>query len=612
MAFSLTRKLRQTLAGAFSEGSFELIVRLARENIPQQWRRWVFAFVLMGIAAGATAAWVFLQKDLVNSIFFEKNLQYLLPLAAAAVLLPLTRGAANYGQEVTLGRVGNRIIADIQRRAYTRIMGFGLDYFETVPSSRIIQNINAGADSARSVLNALVLGFGRDALTLVGLVVVMAIQSPFLLFLSLVVTPVVMYGLAKVVKRVRSVWRVQWDLSGRLIQLLQETVLGARLIKAFDLNDHMNQRMNHAVSEIERYANKATRIRASTGPAMEVIAGLSIGLVTLYCGYRTAAGTGTPGEFVSFSAALLLAYEPAKRLARLRVELEAGVVGLKLLYGVLDLPQSATEVDAGVPFELKSGAVEFRHVSFGYRKDAPVIKDLDIRIADKKKIALVGPSGAGKTTLVSLIPRFFDVQEGAVLVDGQDVRGVTPSSLRKHFAVVTQAAYMFSGTIRENLLIGRIDATEAEMIQAARDAYAHDFIVQLPDGYDTDVGENGVQLSGGQRQRIAIARAILKQAPILLLDEATSSLDTQSERIVQLALDRLMQDRTTFVIAHRLSTILDADLVLVLDRGELVEHGTHRELLARGGLYRELYANQFAESPREVAVAKESGDAAVA
>ena len=606
MAFSLRKWINTKLERKLGDGAVDLIRRLLSENWRSQWRRWAWALFFMTITAVATAIWAWLQKDLVNSIFFEHRMDMLVPLTLAVIVLPIIRGFAGYGQEVVMSRVGNRIVADTQRRIYKHILTFGLDFFSSRPSSELIMKVGNGATSARDILNVLVVSLGRDGLTLIGLLIVMVLQAPFLLLVVAVIAPLVIVSLTRLIKRVRDIAKVEFRLLTRVIELLQETVQGARLVKTFGLAEHMNAQMDTAATAIEARSNSIAQLQAGSTPVLEAIGGAAIGLITLYCGWRTLNGTALPGEFVSFSAAMLLAYEPAKRLARLRISLEMTFVGLRMLYGILDTPPSTTEVGTDVPLEFRNGTIEFRNVSFAYRPNKPVLNNISFKIFKNSKVAIVGPSGAGKTTILSLIPRLYDVTKGTVLIDDQDVRSVSPASVRSAFAVVTQDTYMFSGTVKDNIRIGRADATDDEIRQAAVDSFAHDFISELRDGYDTNVGENGVQLSGGQRQRVAIARAILKRAPILLLDEATSSLDSQAERIVQLALDRLMESRTTIVIAHRLSTIINADRVLVVDQGTLIEQGTHRELLAKGGLYRELYEHQFADLPREAFVAPPS------
>ena len=606
MAFSLRKWINTKLERKLGDGAVDLIRRLLSENWRSQWRRWAWALFFMTITAVATAIWAWLQKDLVNSIFFEHRMDMLVPLTLAVIVLPIIRGFAGYGQEVVMSRVGNRIVADTQRRIYKHILTFGLDFFSSRPSSELIMKVGNGATSARDILNVLVVSVGRDGLTLIGLLIVMVLQAPFLLLVVAVIAPLVIVSLTRLIKRVRDIAKVEFRLLTRVIELLQETVQGARLVKTFGLAEHMNAQMDTAATAIEARSNSIAQLQAGSTPVLEAIGGAAIGLITLYCGWRTLNGTALPGEFVSFSAAMLLAYEPAKRLARLRISLEMTFVGLRMLYGILDTPPSTTEVGTDVPLEFRNGTIEFRNVSFAYRPNKPVLNNISFKIFKNSKVAIVGPSGAGKTTILSLIPRLYDVTKGTVLIDDQDVRSVSPASVRSAFAVVTQDTYMFSGTVKDNIRIGRADATDDEIRQAAVDSFAHDFISELRDGYDTNVGENGVQLSGGQRQRVAIARAILKRAPILLLDEATSSLDSQAERIVQLALDRLMESRTTIVIAHRLSTIINADRVLVVDQGTLIEQGTHRELLAKGGLYRELYEHQFADLPREAFVAPPS------
>ena len=581
------------------EGSAALLRRLVAENFKPQARRYAIAAVFMGLAAATTAGWAWLQKDVVNEIFFKHNTAMLLPLTLGIILLPLLRGLATFGQEVTLSRISNRIVAEVQRRIYSHVLSFGLNFFTSRPSSELIMRVSGGANAARDILNLLVLSIGRDLLTLVALVAVMVVQAPFLFFVAVIVAPLLIWSMAKIVKRIRHFVSLEFMLATHVIKLLQETSQGARLVKTFGLDDYMRQQMNEATAAIEARANKIALLQARTSPILEAIGGVAIGLITLYCGWLTLRGVQQPGVFVSFSAALLLAYEPAKRLARLRINLETHLVGLRMLYQLADMPPGKTENNDAPPLIFNEGTIEFRNVDFAYRPKTPVLRNINLTIRRNNKVALVGPSGAGKTTILSLIPRLYDVTKGAILVDGQDVRAVSAASLRQQIAVVSQDTYLFGGSLRENIRVGRPDASEEEVEAAATGALAHDFIKDLPQGYDTSVGENGAQLSGGQRQRIAIARAILKRAPILLLDEATSSLDSQSEKVVQVALDRLMEGRTTIVVAHRLSTILNADRIYVFDQGAIVQEGTHRELLAAGGLYRSLYDHQFADLPRE-------------
>jgi ATP-binding cassette subfamily B protein len=596
------RKILPSPLKLIDGGSIPLLRRLLRENFRPQLTRYLQASFFMVLSALSLSAWAWLQKDVVNEIFFNHNSGKLVPLALGITILPLIKGFASYGQDVLFGRIGNRIVADVQRRVYAHVLRFGLDFFSARPSSELIMRVSGGANAARDVLNLLVLSLGRDLLTLIALLVVMVSQAPVLSVVAVIITPLIIVGMTRIVKRVRQIANLEFRLATRVVELLQETSQGARVIKSFSLNDYMDRQMNQATAAIEARSNKMVVLQARTNPILEAIGGVAMGLIVLYCGWRTLHGTSQPGEFVAFSAALLLAYEPAKRLARLRVTLEGGLVGLRMLYELLDRQESPTEAEDAPPLDFKEGAIEFRNVRFAYRPGVSVLKDVTFRIASNSKVALVGPSGAGKTTVLTLIPRLYDASGGQILIDGQDVRSVSSSSLRKHLAVVNQDTYLFSGSIRDNIRIGRPEATDEEVESAARDALAHDFILELAEGYDTSVGENGVRLSGGQRQRISIARAILKAAPILLLDEATSSLDSQSEKIVQVALDRLMKDKTTVVVAHRLSTVINADRIFVVDDGAIVEEGTHHELLANGGLYRRLFEHQFADLPRDAFV----------
>jgi ATP-binding cassette subfamily B protein len=455
--------------------------------------------------------------------------------------------------------------------------------------------ITGGANAIREVLNMLIVSLGRDFLTLMGLVAVMVSQAPILSIVAFVAGPIAILGVARLIKRIRTYATSEFQLATRTIQIIQEAVHGAKIVKAFNLGGHMSDQMDEAVRAVEARANKIARLQARTSPLMEALGGISVGLVMAYAGWSTIRGSQTPGEFMAFATAMLLAYEPAKRLARLHVNLGASLIGVQMMFDLLDTPSSRTEMSVGRELNFRDGFIEFRHVGFAYRPNEPVLHDVSFEIAQNKRVALVGPSGGGKSTIFSLIARLYDVTAGEILIDGQDIRSVSAESVRSRISFVSQDTYLFSGTVRDNIRIGRLDAGDDEVVDAARQAHADEFISALPAGYDSTVGENGVQLSGGQRQRIAIARAIVKNSPIILLDEATSALDSESEKHVQQALELLAEGRTIVAIAHRLSTVLHADQIIVVDRGRIVARGTHSELLAMGDLYERLYRHQFSE-----------------
>lgn len=579
----------QRLAGK----NASVIRRLFAENFGHYWKQYALAGIFMSMVAGSTATTAWIMRDVVNAMLVNHEMSLLMPLCLLIIGVFAVKGFSTYAQDVTLGRIGNRIVADVQKRVYRHVLNFGLDYFTNSPSSELIMRVSGGANSARDVMNMVVMSLGRDLLTLIGLISVMLIQAPFLTLITLVIAPIAIFGVSNIIKRVRRVMAQEFTLATRSLQLLQETVHGARIIKSFNLSPFMRGKMDDAVSALEARANRMVSLQARSSPLMESLGGVAIGMILLYAGWASASGKQTPGDFISFLTAFLFAYEPAKRLARLQLNLESSLFGVRMMFDVLDTPPAQTESEAGRHLAATQGSLKFEHVSFGYQADQPVLRNIDLDIHRNSKTALVGPSGGGKSTIFALIQRFYDIDSGTIRLDGQDIRTLSTTSLREHIAFVSQDTYLFAGTIRDNIRIGRLNASDAEIEAAAKDAFAHDFIVELKHGYDTDVGENGVQLSGGQRQRIAIARAMLKAAPILLLDEATSALDSQSEHIVQMAFDRLMQGRTTLVIAHRLTTILNADRILVLDGGHILESGTHDQLLGQGGLYARLYHHQF-------------------
>lgn len=574
------------------EGSVQLVRRLVLENARQYTSRYVFAFICMALVAGSTAASAWIMKDVINQVFINRD-EFMIYLTAGFVMVIFTvKGAATFGQMVILSRIGNAIIADCQRRLFQRITEQDLSYFDRTALGDLSTRVQHNTTAARNVLEMLVITLGRDILTIIGLVGVMIVQNPAMSAFALLIMPPAIIGVSVLVRRVRKHAKSQFVSTTHILSTLQETAIGIRIVKAFGMENHMRARMNTAVADVEHRSNKIASLTARTSPLMETLGGFAIALVILYGGYSVVNLDQDPGAFFAFITALLLAYEPAKRLARLHVNLNNNLVGVRLMYELIDDVPELTDKPDAAELVVKGGEIRFDNVRFSYGESA-ALNGLTMVAEPGKTTALVGASGAGKSTVFSLIERFYEPDSGDISIDGQNTGDVSVASLRAHIAVVTQDTFLFDMSIRDNIALGRSGASDAEIEQAARDANAHDFIMDLPGGYDAPAGEGGGRLSGGQRQRVAIARAMLRDAPILLLDEATSALDAESETKVQAALTRLMEGRTTLVIAHRLATVRHADAIHVLDRGRLVESGTHDSLYAQDGIYRRLCELQF-------------------
>jgi ABC-type multidrug transport system fused ATPase/permease subunit len=589
------------------QGAFLPLRRLLTEYGLVQWRRYLLAFALMGIAAGCTAITAYFAGDIVNRTYVYRDFQGVLRLGLLALVVFTLRGAAIYGHAVLLSRIANSIVADNQRRLFRKILQHNLSFFADHHSSEFIARLTTGATAASQALNLLINAVGRDLLALIGLVSVMVIQDPVLSLVAFVIAPPAVLLMGKLVKRIRTVAYNQWTGGARTLETMQEAVQGIRIVKSFTLEDRMYTRFDANVAEVERESNKMARVSQRTGPLMETLAGAAVSLSLIYGGYRVIATNAAPGEFVSFMTAFLLAYEPAKRLARLNLDINAVLVGVRILFEMIDAPVTEPEDDAKPPLQLDQARVEFRNVRFTYRPDEKVLRDLSFVAEPGKVTALVGPSGGGKSTILNLILRFYDLDGGTIAIDGQNIAAVSRRSVRGQIASVSQDVFLFRASVWDNIAFGKPGATEPEITAAARAAHAHDFIMSFPQGYDTPVGEHGLKLSGGQRQRIAIARALIKDAPIILLDEATAALDSESEQHVQQALAELCKGRTTIVIAHRLSTIVHADRILVIEAGEMVEAGRHHELLAKGGRYAAFYRLQLRQQEPHQPIAAASG-----
>jgi ATP-binding cassette, subfamily B, bacterial MsbA len=575
--------------------TFPLLRRLVVDEALVHWPRYVAALVLMAIMAGATAFSAYLLGTMINAAYVEKNYREIVAIGVLAMLIFVVKAFATYGSAVMVSWIGNRIVADNQRRMFDKLLHENIGFFDDRHSSEFISRLTTGAQSVSAVINILITAGGRDLMSLIGLTVVMVVEDPIMSLSAVVIAPPALLLMRKLVRRVRGIARNQFTGGTRIIETMQESLQGLRMIKAFGLEDEMQCRLDASVASVEHESNKMARVANRSAPMMEIFAGFTISLAIIYGGYRVIDTGATPGQFFSFLAAFLLAYEPAKRLARLNLDLNNSLVGVRVLYEVIDSPPGEPNDDDKPPLSLTAARLEFDDVRFSYHAGTPVLRGMSFVAGRDKVTALVGASGGGKSTVLSLILRFYDVDSGGILIDGQNIANVSRRSLREQIAYVGQIVHLFRGTIRDNIAFGKLGASDAEIVAAAKAAHAHDFILGFPAGYDTPVGEHGLQLSGGQRQRIAIARALIKDTPIILLDEATASLDSESERMVQDAIAELCKGRTTLVIAHRLSTIMHADSILVVEGGLIVESGRHEELLCKNGRYASFYRLQLKE-----------------
>ena len=556
--------------------------------------RFFAAFVCSGLVALLSGAYAWLAKPVLDDIFIQKNEQMLLVLPLALFGVATLKAVFSYGVGYLMAYVGNGVVADIRQQLFQQLMRLSVGFHDTNTSGRLVSRVVNDVGMMANAASSVVKDIFQNGLTFLAMVGVILYQNWRLAGLSLIVIPLSALTMVRVGKRLKRLATSGQEQMGDMASTLQETFTGIRVVKAFGREEAEAERFKERNQAFLSTTLKSNQVWALGHSHMEIIGVIGVATIIWYGGYLVIHEAMTPGAFFSFLAAMFMAYTPIKKLSGANNLIQQALAAAERVFDVLDLETEQSQNRGTVPLVGINRAIEFQRVSLRYENQTvPSLTDVDLTINPGEVVALVGSSGSGKTTLVSLLPRFYEPTRGGIFIDGLPLTSYELKSLRAHIGIVSQEIVLFDDTIRSNIAFGRTSAGEADIEQAAKSAYAHDFILRMPEGYDTIIGERGLKLSGGERQRLAIARAILRDPPLLILDEATSALDTESERIVQLALANLMKNRTTLVIAHRLSTIQNADRIIVLDRGALVEMGSHDELLRQGGAYRRLHAMQF-------------------
>jgi subfamily B ATP-binding cassette protein MsbA len=573
-----------------SPSSWPLIRRILKDYIQPQWLRIVYALFFMGIVSGMTAAQAYLLEPIINKIFVGKQAEYLIPIGLSIIAVFLLRGFGSWAQNILMAYVGQDIVAKIQSQIFHRLIRQDIAFFQKHNAGSLSSLLISDVTMMRMALSDTLTGFGRNILTLVFLIAVMFHQDWKMSLLAFVIFPPAGLLVSGIGRKLRQVAKSTQEEQSTLSGLLNQSFMGIRQVKAYNAEDHEDDRIRWTLSRIIKLSNKAVRVASIAMPISELLSGVAIAIIIYYGGLQVIHGVSTPGRFFSFVGAFLMAYEPLKRLAKINAGLQIGLASAGRVFNAIDIVPEIQDAPNAQSLSIKEPTVIFDNVSFTYPDGTIALNNISFTAKAGQKTALVGPSGSGKTTCLQLLLRFYETTSGRILIDGHDIRSVTQKSLREALAFVSQDVFIFDDSVTNNIAYARPNASAEDVRKAAQKAAAEDFIAKLENCYETRVGEMGTKLSGGQKQRLAIARAILKDAPILLLDEATSALDTKSEEFVTRALNDLEKGRTTLVIAHRLSTIRDADQIIVMDQGRVVATGSHDSLMTQGGLYPSLYA----------------------
>jgi subfamily B ATP-binding cassette protein MsbA len=577
-----------------SSSSWQLAKRVFSYFKPYKLRI-TLALIAMAVAAACSGATAFLVKPALDEIFINKSKAALAVIPALIVGVFLLKGLARFVQNYQMNVSGLKVLEKLRQELYEKIIYLPVRFFDDNQIGNLMARILNDVTEVRSSLPALV-RISREALTMIGLLAVVFYRDPFLATIAVVVLPITLYPFYYFGRKIRKLGRRNQAKISNISTFLQEIFSGIKVVKAFAMEKRERRHFNQENSRLVSIATRQVAYSEMSSPIMETIGALGIGVVVWYGGKQVIEGVSTPGTFFSFMTALIMLYDPVKKLNRANLTIQKALAAGERIFEVLDSPEITVEEEGDIDYTPPFRELAFENVTFSYgENESPALHNVSFRMTEGEQVAIVGPSGGGKSTLISLVPRFHDPDSGTVSINGRPVREYTLNSLRKSLGIVSQENFLFNATIRENIAYGREDVDEDTLQDAARAAYAHDFIQQLPRGYETLIGERGVKLSGGQRQRIAIARALLKDPDLLILDEATSALDTEAERIVQKALENLMHSRTSLVIAHRLSTVLKADRIIVMQNGQIIDEGPHNKLLEKCPLYKKLYNMQFQE-----------------
>ena len=575
--------------------TFYVIKRIWKNYASGSMKLLLIALFCNAIVALTTPALPELIRRVIDDIFVNSNREMLTILPLIAILIMFIRALGTYGANVAINYIGQKIVGFLQKDLYKAILNSDMSYINSIHSARFISSFTADTTKLRETMSSVVVNLSRNILMVLGLVGYLFYVDPTLATIFFLVLPPAAIGLRMLGKRLRKAIRMSLEEIGTLSALVSETLKGMRIIRAFGKERIHSEKASSIIDQVVSLSMKGVKARSASAPIMEIVTGFAIAGIIYYAGNKSLDGLMSVGSFMAFTTAAGLLYDPLKAVANLQAMLQEGVAASQRLFPILDNKPKIINPDKPLEIKKFKGSLKFSKVNFSYNNDRQdkILREISLDIEPGQTAALVGPSGAGKSTLLNLVPRFYDVSSGSVLLDDYDLRDLSLPNVRSASSLVSQDALIFDISIKENIIFGCDGISDEIFLKVCKDSMVDDFVKDLPDKYQTLVGESGVRLSGGQKQRIAIARAMIKDAPILLLDEATSSLDSESEKKVQEALDKLMKDKTALIVAHRLSTIKNVDVIYVIDNGAIVEQGTHKELVNKNGLYAFLFKTQF-------------------